>query len=144
MVQEAARGKIPAYVDTGLNVVHVDDVATGHVQAFEHGRIGERYVLGGDDMMLREILEEIASLVGRSPPRIRLPRSAVLPIAYVAEFAARFRGSRAEPLITVDGIKMSKTLMFFSSDKAKKAIGYSPRPAREALADAVAWLRDHK
>ncbi len=144
MVQEAARGKIPAYVDTGLNVVHVDDVATGHVQAYEHGRIGERYVLGGDDMMLREILEEIASLVGRSPPRIRLPRSAVLPIAYVAEFAARFRGSRAEPLVTVDGIKMSKSLMFFSSDKAKKAIGYSPRPAREALADAVAWLRDHK
>lgn len=144
MVEEAARGKIPAFVDTGLNVVHVDDVATGHVQAYEHGQIGERYVLGGDDMMLREILEEIASLVGRSPPRIRLPRSAVLPIAYVAEFAARIRGSRAEPLVTVDGIKMSKTFMFFSSDKAKKAIGYSPRPAREALADAVAWLRDHK
>ncbi len=144
MVQEAARGKIPAFVDTGLNVVHVDDVATGHVQAFEHGQIGERYVLGGDDMMLREILEEIASLVGRSPPRIRLPRSAVLPIAYVAEFAARIRGSRAGPLLTVDGIKMTKTFMFFSSDKARKAIGYSPRPAREALADAVAWLRDHK
>jgi len=144
MVQEAARGKIPAFVDTGLNVVHVDDVATGHVQAFEHGQIGERYVLGGDDMMLREILEEIASLVGRSPPRIRLPRSVVLPIAYLAEFAARIRGSRAGPLLTVDGIKMTKTFMFFSSDKARKAIGYSPRPAREALADAVAWLRDHK
>ena len=144
MVAEAARGKIPAFVDTGLNVVHVDDVATGHVQAYEHGQIGERYVLGGDDMMLREILEEIASLVGRSPPRIRLPRSAVLPIAYVAELAARIRGSRAGPLLTVDGIKMTKTFMFFSSDKARKAIGYSPRPAREALADAVAWLRDHK
>ncbi|GMQ76081.1 MAG: NAD-dependent epimerase/dehydratase family protein [Gammaproteobacteria bacterium] len=144
MVQEAARGKIPAFVDTGLNVVHVDDVATGHVQAYEHGKIGERYVLGGDDMMLREILEEIASLVGRSPPRIRLPRSAVLPIAYVAEFAARICGSRAGPLVTVDGVKMTKTFMFFSSDKARKAIGYSPRPAREALADAVAWLRDHK
>ena len=144
MVEEAARGKIPAFVDTGLNVVHVDDVAAGHVQAYEHGQIGERYVLGGEDMMLREILEEIASLMGRSPPRIRLPRSAVLPIAYVAEFAARIRGSRAEPLVTVDGVRMSKTLMFFSSDKAKKAIGYSPRPAREALADAVAWLRVHK
>ena len=144
MVEEAARGKIPAFVDTGLNVVHVDDVATGHVQAFEHGQIGERYVLGGDDMMLREILAEIASLVGRPAPRIRLPRSVVLPIAYVTEFAARVRGSRAEPLLTVDGIKMTKTFMFFSSDKARKAIGYSPRPAREALADAVAWLRDHK
>jgi dihydroflavonol-4-reductase len=144
MVEEAARGKIPAFVDTGLNVVHVEDVATGHVQAYEHGQIGERYVLGGDDMMLREILEEIASLVGRSPPRIRLPRGAVLPVAYVAEFAARIRGSRAEPLVTVDGLKMSKTFMFFSSEKARKAIGYSPRPAREALADAVEWLRVHK
>ncbi len=144
MVEEAARGKIPAFVDTGLNVVHVDDVATGHVQAYEHGKIGERYVLGGDDMMLREILAEIASLVGRRPPRIRLPRAAVLPVAYVAEFAARIRGSAVEPLVTVDGIKMSKTFMFFSSEKAKKAIGYAPRPGREALADAVEWLRVHK
>ncbi len=144
MVEEAARGKIPAFVDTGLNVVHVDDVATGHVQAYEHGKIGERYVLGGDDMMLREILAEIASLVGRRPPRIRLPRAAVLPVAYIAEFAARIRGSAVEPLVTVDGIKMSKTFMFFSSEKVKKAIGYAPRPGREALADAVEWLRVHK
>jgi dihydroflavonol-4-reductase len=144
MVEEAARGKIPAFVDTGLNVVHVDDVAAGHVQAYEHGKIGERYVLGGDDMMLREILAEIASLVGRRPPRIRLPRGAVLPVAYIAEFAARIRGSAVEPLVTVDGIKMSKKFMFFSSEKAKKAIGYAPRPGREALADAVEWLRVHK
>ncbi len=144
MVEAAARGKIPAFVDTGLNVVHVDDVAVGHVQAYEHGKIGERYVLGGDDMMLREILAEIASLVGRRPPRIRLPRAAVLPVAYVAEFAARIRGSAVEPLVTVDGIKMSKTFMFFSSEKAKNAIGYSPRPARKALADAVEWLRAHR
>jgi dihydroflavonol-4-reductase len=144
MVEEAARGKIPAFVDTGLNVVHVDDVATGHVQAFEHGGIGERYVLGGDDMMLREILEEIASLMGRRPPRVRLPRGAVLPVAYVAELAARVRRSDKEPLITVDGLKMSKTFMFFSSDKARKTLGYTPRPAREALADAIAWVRTHR
>jgi dihydroflavonol-4-reductase len=143
MVAAAARGKIPAFVDTGLNVVHVDDVAAGHLQAFQHGQVGERYVLGGEDMMLREILAEIATLVGRAPPRIRLPRGAVLPIAYIAEFAARIRGSREEPLVTVDGIKMSKSLMFFSSDKARKAIGYSPRPAREALADAVRWLQSN-
>lgn len=144
MVEEAARGKIPAFVDTGLNVVHVDDVATGHVLAFERGEIGERYVLGGEDMMLREILAEIATLVGRRPPRIRLPRGAVLPIAYVAEFAARIRRSREEPLVTVDGLKMSKTFMFFSSDKAREALGYTPRPAREALADAIEWLRTHR
>jgi dihydroflavonol-4-reductase len=144
MVEEAARGKIPAFVDTGLNVVHVDDVATGHVQAYEHGQVGERYVLGGEDMMLREILGEIAVLVGRSPPRFRLPRGAVLPIAHAAELIARLRGSRTEPLLTVDGLKMSKTFMFFSSEKARKDIGYSPRPAREALADAVRWLQIHK
>lgn len=144
MVEEAARGKIPAFVDTGLNVVHVDDVARGHVQAHEQGRIGERYVLGGDDMMLREILAEIATLVGRRPPRIRLPRGAVLPVAYVAELVARFRDTGVEPLVTVDGLKMSKTFMFFSSDKAKREIGYEPRPAREALADAVQWLRTHR
>ncbi len=144
MVEAAARGKIPAFVDTGLNVVHVDDVAIGHVQAYEHGKIGERYVLGGDNMMLCEILAEIASLVGRRAPRIRLPRAAVLPVAYVAEFAARIRGSAVEPLVTVDGIKMSKTFMFFSSEKAKNAIGYSPRPARKALADAVEWQRAHR
>ena len=91
--------------------------------------------------MLREILEEIAALVGRSPPRIRLPRAAVLPIAYIVEFAARIRGARTEPLLTVDGLKMSKSLMFFSSEKARKNIGYSPRPAREALADAVRWFQ---
>ncbi len=94
--------------------------------------------------MLREILEEIASLMGRRPPRVRLPRGAVLPIAYIAEFAARVRGSRKEPLVTVDGLKMSKSLMFFSSDKAKRTIGYAPRPARHALADAIAWLRAHR
>jgi dihydroflavonol-4-reductase len=122
----------------------VDDVAMGHVQAFERGQIGERYVLGGEDMMLREILTEIAALVGRPPPRIRLPRGVVLPMAYFAEFAAHIRGTGKEPLLTVDGLKMSKTFMFFSSDKAREAIGYSPRPAREALADAIEWLRIHK
>lgn len=144
MVEEAVRGKIPAFVDTGLNVVHVEDVAAGHVQAFERGEVGERYVLGGEDMMLREILEHIASLTGRRPPRVRLPRGAVLPVAYLAEFAARVRRTGREPLITVDGLKMSKTFMFFSSEKAKQALGYAPRPAREALADAVEWLRAHK
>lgn len=144
VVEEAVRGRIPAFVDTGLNVVHVDDVATGHVQAFERGAIGERYILGGEDMMLRQFLAEIALLIGRRPPRIRLPRGLVLPMAYIAEFAARVRRSGQEPLLTVDGLKMSKTLMFFSSEKAKKALGYAPRPASEALADAVEWVRTHR
>ena len=73
VVLEAARGRIPAFVDTGLNLVHVDDVAEGHLLAFEHGRIGERYILGGDNLSLREMLVEIAGLVDRKPPRLQLP-----------------------------------------------------------------------
>ncbi len=92
MVLDAAAGRMPAYLDTGLNIVHVDDVAAGHLLAFHRGRDGERYILGGDDMTLREILVEIARIAGRSPPRIRLPNAAVLPIAYAAEAMARLTG----------------------------------------------------
>ena len=139
MIQDAARGKMPVYVDTGLNIVHVDDVARGHLLAYEHGRIGERYILGGEDLTLRQILELIADLTGRPPPRIRLSHSVVMPIAYLSEFWARLtRG--AEPRATVDGVRMSRKLMFFSSAKAETELGYSYRPAKEAMADAVDWF----
>ncbi len=139
MVVEAAAGRMPAFVDTGLNVVHVDDVAAGHLAAFERGAVGERYVLGGEDMTLRDILGEIAAITGRRPPRVRLPHGLVLPIAYLAEAWARWRGG--EPFATVDGIRMARARMFFSSQKARDALGYRPRPAVEALADAVEWFR---
>jgi dihydroflavonol-4-reductase len=141
MVLDAARGKMPAYVDTGLNVVHVDDVAEGHVLAFEKGRIGERYVLGGDDMSLRDILGEIARLVGRKPPSVRLPRGPLFPLAALLERWARLTGGK-EPLLTVDGLKMAGKKMFFSSAKAKRDLGYAPRPGVEALRDAVAWFKE--
>jgi dihydroflavonol-4-reductase len=139
MVLEAAAGKMPAYVDTGLNVVHVDDVAAGHLLADAHGRIGERYVLGGRDMLLREILETIARIAGTKPPKVRLPHNAILPVAYAAEWWARLTG--AEPFVTVDGVNLAKKRMFFSSAKATAELGYQARPAEEALADAVAWFR---
>jgi dihydroflavonol-4-reductase len=139
MIVEAAAGRMPAFVDTGLNVVHVDDVAAGHLAAFERGAVGERYILGGENMTLREILGEIAAITGRPPPRVRLPHGLVLPIAYLAEAWARWRGG--EPFATVDGIRMARARMFFSSQKARDALGYRPRPAVEALADAVAWYR---
>jgi dihydroflavonol-4-reductase len=142
LVVQAASGRMPAYVDTGLNVVHVDDVATGHCQAFERGRIGERYILGGWNMTLREILGEIAAITGRRPPRIRLPHNLVLPIAYLAETVVRIRG-RGEPVATVDGVRMAKKRMFFSSDKARRELGWAPREARLALEDAIAWFRRH-
>ncbi len=141
MIVEAAAGRMPAYVDTGLNIVHVDDVADGHLLAYERGAAGERYVLGGDDMTLAEILGEIARLTGRAPPRIKLPHGLILPFAHAAEAWARLSGR--EPFATVDGIRMARKTMFFSSAKAQARLGYTPRPAAEALADAVAWYRDN-
>lgn len=141
VIFEAARGKIPAFVDTGLNIAHVDDVAEGHLLAAAKGVRGERYIIGGEDMTLRQILSEIAALVGRRPPRIRLPRGLVFPVAYIAEAWARITDG-PEPMTTVDGLRMSRKKMFFSSDKARRDLGYSPRPAKEALEDAIAWLRE--
>ena len=139
MVVEAAAGRMPAFVDTGLNLVHVDDVAAGHLLAFEHGQIGERYILGGHDMSLGAILAEIAALVGRKPPKVKLPHGLILPFAYAAEGVARLTGR--EPFTTVDGIRMARKKMYFSSAKATEALGYQPRPAIEALRDAVDWFR---
>jgi dihydroflavonol-4-reductase len=139
-VLDAARGRTPAYVDTGLNIVHVDDVAAGHLLAFHRGRAGERYILGGEDMSLRQILAQIAQLVGRNPARIRLPHAGVLPLAYVAEAFARISGSATR--LTVEGVRMSRKRMFFSSAKAIHELGYHARPAAEALEDAVRWFRE--
>jgi dihydroflavonol-4-reductase len=141
LIRDAALGKMPAYVDTGLNIVHVDDVAEGHLLAFEKGRVGERYILGGDDMPLREILAVIAAAAGRKPPSVRLPRRALYPLAVGVEAWARFV-SKKEPLFTVDGLRMAAKLMYFSSAKAKRELGYAPRPGRDALVDAVRWMRE--
>jgi dihydroflavonol-4-reductase len=140
IVLDAARGHTPAYVDTGLNIVHVDDVAAGHLLAFKHGRAGERYILGGEDMTLREILVQIAQLVGRKPPRIRLPHGALLPIALVAEAFAKATGRSTR--ITVESVRMSRKRMFFSSAKAIRELGYSFRPQRAAFEDALASFRE--
>ncbi len=139
MIVEAAAGRMPAFVDTGLNLVHVDDVAAGHLLAYERGAVGERYILGGENMTLREILRDIAAITGRRPPRVRLPHGLVVPIAYVAEAWARLGGG--EPFVTVDGVRMARKLMFFSSQKARDALGFRSRPAAEGLRDAVEWYR---
>ena len=140
IVLDAARGRTPAYVDTGLNIVHVDDVAAGHLLAFHRGRIGERYILGGEDMTLRQILTLIAQLAGRSPPRIRLPHGAVLPVAYVSELYARLTGRPTR--VTVEGVRMARKRMFLSSDKAVRELGYRWRPPPEAFSDALRWFRE--
>ena len=140
LVRDAAAGRMPAYVDTGLNIVHVDDVATGHLLAFEHGHIGERYILGGQDMSLQQILMQIAAIVGRKPPRIRLPYAAVLPLAYAAEGITKLTGRSGR--LTLEGVRMSRKRMFFSSEKAVRELGYRWRPTVEAFTDAILWFRE--
>jgi dihydroflavonol-4-reductase len=136
---DAARGKIPAFVDTGLNFVHVDDVAAGHLLAFERGRIGERYILGGENLSLQDLLATVAGLTGQRPPRIRLPRGPLFPLAFGAEAVARITGR--EPLLTVDGLRMSRYRMFFTSDKARRELGYHSRPYQDGVRDALDWFR---
>jgi dihydroflavonol-4-reductase len=139
IIVEAATGKIPAFVDTGLNLVHVDDVATGHLLALKQGRIGERYILGGEDVSLRQMLTDIAEIVGRKPPTVNLPRAPLYPLAMVMEAVGQITGK--EPMLTRDALKMASHRMFFSSQKAKAELGYSARPYREGLTDALAWFR---
>jgi dihydroflavonol-4-reductase len=140
IVIEAATGRMPAFVDTGLNLVHVDDVAEGHFLALDQGNIGERYILGGQDVSLQQLLAEIAALTGRRAPAVRLPRWPLYPIARLMEALARRTGR--EPFITVDGLDMSRYRMYFSSDKARLMLGYQPRAYQEGLEDALAWFRD--
>lgn len=140
IVVDAARGRMPAYVDTGLNIVHVEDVAAGHLKAFEHGRPGERYILGGENLTLREILAQIARLVGRSPPRLRLPHAALLPLAFLAEGWSRLSGRPTR--ITFEGVRMARRRMYFSSDKAAAELGYRWRAPAAAFEDAVSWFRE--
>jgi dihydroflavonol-4-reductase len=139
MIVEAASGRMPAFVDTGLNLVHVDDVATGHLLAEERGRVGERYILGGENMTLAEILGRIAALARRKPPTLKLPIPAIFPVAVVAEAWGRLTGR--EPFVTLDGLRLARKKMFFSSAKAMRELGYAPRPAEAGLADAIAWFR---
>ena len=138
LILEAAKGHMPGYVDTGLNVVHVDDVADGELLAAEKGRIGERYILGGENMSLAEILAHVAHAVGRRPPRLKVPYPVAFSAAAIGTAMARVTGR--EPFTTLDGVRMSRKKMYFSSAKAERELGYKPRPAREAIADAVAWF----
>jgi len=139
IVLDAAAGRMPAYVDTGLNIAHVDDIARGHLLALDKGRPGERYILGGENLALRDILAAVAGIAGRRAPRISLPHGAVLPIAHVAELFARLTGRATN--ITVEGVRMARKKMYFSSARAERELGYTHRPPQAAFEDAVQWFQ---
>jgi dihydroflavonol-4-reductase len=138
MIVDAANGKIPAYMDTGLNLVRVEDVAIGHALALERGKIGEGYILGGENLSLREILTMITQEAGRKPPRFKVTPNMMWPVAWVEERLARM--FKMEPRVTRDHLRMARSKMYFSSDKAKRELGYAPRPVRPAIKEAVAWF----
>ena len=138
IVVETLNDRMPAYVDTGLNIAHVDDVAKGHLLAFEKGKIGQRYILGGENLSLQTILGIICELSGRKPPSIKLPHNLILPIAWCMERWAAI--SKKDPRATVDEIRMSRKRMYFSSDKAVEELGYQFRPAQDAIRDAIEWF----
>jgi dihydroflavonol-4-reductase len=138
IVLDTLLGRMPAYVDTGLNIVHVDDVAKGHLLAFEQGKAGERYVFGGENMSLLKILEMIDEIAGKKSKRICLPHNLILPAAWLMEKTATFTG--IEPRATIDGVRMAKKQMFFSSAKAIRELNYQYRPAQDAIKDAILWF----
>jgi dihydroflavonol-4-reductase len=139
LILEAARGKMPAYVETGLNLVHVEDCAAGIVAALEHGRLGDRHILGGWDVGLAELLGYIAGRYGRRAP-FRLPRAPLFPLAYLAEAVARLTGG--EPMLTRDGLRMAGQHMYFSSAHAEASLGFHARPWHEAVDDALTWFTE--
>ena len=139
VILEAALGKMPAYVDTGLNLAHVDDVANGHLLALHKGTIGQKYILGGEDLSLAEMLRITCDYAGVKAPTVRLPRQLIYPVAFVMEAMAHVTGK--EPMTTVDTVRMAAKKMYFSTAKAERDLGYTYRPARQGLTDAVDWFR---
>ena len=142
MIVNFLRGKIPAYVDTGLNVVDVEDVATGHILAAERGRPGERYILGHANLTLPELFQLLAQVSGMSAPRIRIPYGVAYLSACVSEVVARTI-THKPPFVTLAGVKLSRKRMFFDASKAVRELGLPQTPAIEALRKAVQWFRTH-
>ncbi len=138
MIADAASGRMPGYLNTGLNIVHVDDVAEGHLLACDRGQIGERYILGGEDITMPALLALIDEVSGRPARRVRLSETLLWPVAVGSELLARATG--IEPRVTRDTLRMARKQMFFSSTRARTELGYAPRPARAAIVDAVAWF----
>jgi dihydroflavonol-4-reductase len=140
IIQEFIKNRMPAYVDTGLNLVGVEDVAKGHLLAEEKGKVGERYILGGENWSLEEILEALCRICGKHMPRVRIPWILALIAGYLDNF---FMGSilRREPMIPLEGVRMARYKMYISCEKARKELNYSPQPAEKALREAVDYFR---
>lgn len=141
VIVDFMKGRIPAYIETGMNIIDVDDVATGHLLAMEKGRQGERYILGSQNLLLREVFEILGKLTGLKAPALKLPRGVVLPLAYLNHWIANLTGR--PPRIPLEGVKMAKHKMHYDCSKAVRELGLPQNPPEIALEKAVRWFRDH-
>jgi dihydroflavonol-4-reductase len=142
IVVDFLNGRMFGYVDTGLNIIDVEDVAAGHLAAAERGRVGERYILGGENLTLRQVLDLLADITGRSRVRLRIPHSVALAWSYVDVALARLN-PRHTPAATPEKVRLSRRYEFFESRKAQRELNLPQTPAREALRKSVAWYRAH-
>jgi dihydroflavonol-4-reductase len=142
IIVDYLQGRMPAYLETGLNLVHVRDVAQGHLLAEEKGRVGEKYILGNQNLSLSEIFRMLAEITGIPAPRLRLPYWPILALSYLDEFWAT-QVSHKPPRMPVAGVKMAKKFMYFDSSKAIRELGLPQTPVRQALQEAVAWFQEH-
>ena len=141
VIVDFMKGRMPAYIETGMNIIDVDDVATGHLLAMEKGCQGERYILGSKNLLLREVFEILSTLTGIKAPAIKLPRSAVLPLAYLNHWLADLTGH--PPRIPLEGVKMAKYKMHYDCSKAIRELGLPQHPPEVALEKAVRWFKTH-
>jgi dihydroflavonol-4-reductase len=139
IVVDFLNGRMPAFVDTGLNIVDVRDCAAGHLLACERGRAGERYILGSENLTLAEILERLARIAGREAPRVRIPHVAAWVAGLCSTAWAEVSGR--PPRVPLEAVRMAKRRMWVSSEKARRELGYDPAPAEVALRRAVEWFR---
>lgn len=141
IVVDTLCGRMPAYMNTGLNIAHVDDIARGHLLAYMYGKPGERYILGGENMDLLQILQTIDKISGKKMKRIKIPAMLIFPIAWIMEKIATI--TNVEPRASIDSIRMAQKKMFFSSEKAIRELGYQYRPSTEAIKDAITWFESN-
>jgi dihydroflavonol-4-reductase len=141
IVVDFLNGRMPAYVDTGLNFVAVEDAAAGHLLAAEHGQVGERYLLGGENLSLRALLDGLAQVSGRPAPRFRVPIAVAFAAAYADSVIARLSGR--DPQIPIDGVRIARHSMFVDCGKAGRELGFAPEPVVAAMGRAVRWYEDN-
>ncbi len=141
LVLNAVRGKMPAYVDTRLNISHVEDIAKGFLLAFKNGAIGHEYILGGDNVTLEQFLFEVSKNIGAPAPKWKLPATPLLPFAYANEFYANLTG--VTPFLTVAGLKHARSGLVYNTDRANKELGYVSRPFAETVKSAVSFYLEN-